>query len=244
MIKVSVLFSDDIEIFDIYGAEKCIQILNTHPSIIATKIYIENVHTLTNNNANILLIPGGEPYQIRTRIKGNGANAIRKFIANGGGYIGICAGAVLAVPKAPTLDLLQHVKTVNDNEWGNSGICGDIKLKPSTAHLTNDILITMIKRFNTNNLFSYKNGPIFNIKNSKIGKLGTPIPIAFFDGSLYHTNNNIPNKLTNQINNSVAIIYGSYGNGSIIISSIHPEYDTSVPNACLLYEMCFTIIQT
>lgn len=241
MYKVLVLFSNNAEILDIYGAEKCIQILNSHPLIKASKIYIENIHTLTIDKANILLIPGGEPYQIRLQIQGNGATAIRKFIADGGGYIGICAGAVLAVPKAPTLDLLQHVKTVNDNVWWNSGICGDIKLCVGTDQLTNDKLSIITKRFNNKNLFSYKNGPLFSIKKSKIGQPNTPLSLALFDGPLYNTNSIVTKEMISQINNSIAIIYGTYGNGSILISSIHPEYDTNVSNNELLWEICFAV---
>lgn len=231
MIKVLVLYSENIEIIDVYGVEKCINILNEHPLISASKININDIHNLTINKANILLIAGGEPYQIRLRMQGNGATAIRKFIADGGGYIGICAGAVLAVPKAPTLDLLQYVKIVNDNIWWNSGLCGDVKLR---AFINNELS----KRFNKNNSFSYKNGPLFNIKKSKLGQPNTPIPLALFDGSLYNTNDVITEEMSKQINNSIAIIYGTYGNGSIIISSVHPEYDTNVSNKELLWEMC------
>ena len=44
-----------------------------------------------------------------------------------------CAGAVLAVPKSPSLELMQHIKTVNDNIWWDSGIYGDAKLKSTDS---------------------------------------------------------------------------------------------------------------
>ena len=81
MYKVLVLYSENTDIIDVYGVEKCINILNEHPLISASKININDIHTLTTNIANILLIAGGEPYQIRLQMHGNGATAIRKFIA-------------------------------------------------------------------------------------------------------------------------------------------------------------------
>ena len=51
-----------------------------------------------------VLITGGEPRRLRDRLSGRGASAIRAFVAAGGGYVGVCAGAVLATQKAPTLD--------------------------------------------------------------------------------------------------------------------------------------------
>lgn len=171
---------------------------------------------------------------------GKGAQNIRKFISNGGGYIGICAGAVLAVPKSPTLDLLQHVKMVNDNVWWRSGLCGDIKLKKYTG--TNKLDMYNFDNYTDSKsvkLFSYKNGPLFNIKNSKINKHISPI--ALFDGPLYNSGENISDEMLDQINDSYAILHGKFNNGQVLISSIHPEYSEDL-NDNLLCEMVFTVI--
>ena len=239
--NVLVLMSDNVEIIDCYGAEKCIEILNMNPSIRASKIDIKHLQNLSLEIADVLIIAGGEPYQIRVQMEGKGANAIRKFISDGGGYIGICAGAVLAIPKSPSLDLLQHVKTVNDNIWWESGICGDIKLS-SVFEDSNEELSTICSRFTSENSFSYKNGPLFKIKCPKRKSSTAPIPLATFVGPLFNTCDNIPQNLMNEIDSSIAIIFGTYGNGSIIISSIHPEYDTKFSNSELLHEMCFSVM--
>ena len=239
---VLILSSDNFEIIDRYGVEKCMEILNVHPLLTAKKIDIKNIHKLTFEMADVLIIAGGEPYQIRLQMEGKGANAIRKFISDGGGYIGICAGAVLAIPKSPSLDLLQHIKTVNDNIWWDSGVCGNIKLN-STLHSSNEELSIICGRFNDRTSFSYKNGPLFKIKIPKRKMIQTPFSLATFDGRLYNTNIAIPVEMINEINGAVAIIFGTYGNGSIIISSIHPEYDTEFSNAELLHEMCFAVIR-
>jgi glutamine amidotransferase-like uncharacterized protein len=47
----------------------------------------------------ILYIPGGDMYQYAQDISSTGKEKIREFVANGGGYIGICGGAYFASEK-------------------------------------------------------------------------------------------------------------------------------------------------
>jgi len=242
--NVKILSSVNIDIIDYCGVQKCINILNKNSSINAQKIDIQNICDLTNNNTDVFIIAGGEPRRIRLELKGIGAQTIRKFISNGGGYVGICAGAVLAIPKAPSLDLLQYVKCVNDNIWWDSGICGDIKLKSCIKNTdeitnTNDIIKTITNRFNDMELFSYKNGPILRVK--KMNKKSTLIPLATFSSPIYNANCVISDALLNEINGSVAIIFGTYNKGSVIITSIHPEYEINSSNINLLEEMCYAV---
>ena len=240
MITAKILSSINIEIIDCYGIELCMNILNRNPLINAKKIDIKNINDLTNDNTDILIIAGGEPMQIRFQLKGIGAQTIRRFIFNGGGYIGICAGAVLAIPKSPSLELLQHVKVVNDNIWWGSGICGDIILNPCIKNT--DEIINM-DRFDSKTLFSYKNGPLMRIKKTKKKNQLTPISIASFSSPLYNANCVVSDVLLKEMNDSSAIIFGKYNKGSIIITSIHPEYGTICNDISLLEEMCMAVVK-
>jgi len=245
MINVLILSSNDTEIIDCYGINKCEEILNQSESIQAKKIDINDIHKLTNKNTDVLIIAGGEPRQIKIRMKGKGSQAIRNFISNGGGYVGICAGAVLAIPKSPSLELLQYVKTVNDNVWWESGICGDVKLKlcsDKTCDIIeqNNSIKSICDRFNTTNLFSYKNGPLLNIKQSKKNLPFAPVPLATFNGPMRYTNQTISDELSLEMNDSIAIILGTYNKGLVLISSVHPEYGNDEK---LLSEMCMAVIK-
>jgi hypothetical protein len=142
---------------------------------------------------------------------------------------------------------------VNDNIWWDSGICGDIKLKSCIKHTdeiinTNNVIESITNRFNSINLFSYKNGPLLYIKKSKSKSKSKskPIPLATFSSPIYHANCDISDELLNEINGSIAIIFGTYNNGSngsIIITSIHPEYEIDNSNINLLEEMCFAVME-
>jgi len=247
--NVKILSSVNIDIIDYYGVQKCINILNKNSTINAKKIDIQKISDLTNYDTDVFIIAGGEPRKIRLELAGAGAKTIRKFISNGGGYVGICAGAVLAIPKAPSLELLQDVKMVNDNIWWDSGICGDIKLKSCIKNTdeitnTNNIIETIINRFNDTELFSYKNGPLLCIKKMNKKSTSVPIPLATFSSPIYNANCVISDELLNEINGSIAIIFGIYNKGSIIITSIHPEYEPNSSNINLLEEMCYAVTST
>ena len=247
MINVSILSSTNTEIVDCYGINKCVEILNNNKTMCAKKIDLKDIDSLTNKTTDVLIIAGGEPIQIKLHLKGKGAQAIRNFILNGGGYVGICAGAVLAIPKAPSLELLQYVKTVNDNVWWDSGICGDIKLNScerTTSELRkkNNAIESICGRFNTTNLFSYKNGPLLNIKQSKKNSPLAPTPLATFNGPFHRANQVISQELSEEINESVAVLFGTYGKGTVIISSIHPEYEADDFSEGLLDEMCMAVV--
>lgn len=76
----------------------------------------------------VLLIPGGQPNALFTRLTSSGAKAIQKAVAEGMGYVGICAGAALATNKK-FLNLVPTLVTMNDNLWANSGFIGDVEVK-------------------------------------------------------------------------------------------------------------------
>ena len=125
--NVCILTSDSETISEICVSKTIRHLKNTE--ICAITIDINYLTEDIISKFDVLLITGGEPRRIRNSIGGKCANIIRKFISNGGGYIGICAGAVLATRKSPTLDLLPMVKCINDNIWWASGIEGTVLLK-------------------------------------------------------------------------------------------------------------------
>jgi len=66
--------------------------------------YQEQSYSYINNNDlrgkfDVIYFPGGDAYQYDRRINSAGDNNIRNFVSNGGGYIGICAGAYFACDR-------------------------------------------------------------------------------------------------------------------------------------------------
>ena len=58
---------------------------------------IQFVRDVLNVAADVLVISGGDPFAIFSHIQKKGVSRIRKFIEQGGTYIGVCAGAYFAL---------------------------------------------------------------------------------------------------------------------------------------------------
>ena len=58
---------------------------------------IQFVRDVINVAADVLVISGGDPFAIFSHIQKKGVSRIRKFIEEGGTYIGVCAGAYFAL---------------------------------------------------------------------------------------------------------------------------------------------------
>lgn len=203
----------------------------------------------------VLLVTGGEPRRLRDRIAGRGANAIRAFVAGGGGYVGVCAGAVLATRKAPTLDLLPAVRCINDNVWWASGITGSAVLK-RPLHAPPDpadaLLSTAFVADADGAEHAYHNGPLLGIAKGKTGKKGkkgkrggeedaraAAVPLALFSGDIEPWAPDCDATMPpprDQMDGAVAAVSGSYRRGRIVITSIHPEFLSD--DGALLEAMC------
>jgi glutamine amidotransferase-like uncharacterized protein len=154
----------------------------------------------------IFLIPGGMSKEYSKVLKSRGKKAIKRFVRDGGHYIGICAGAYLGV-SMKELGLFAG-DTFNDKYWYRG--TGDVLIELSD--IGKDVLLDEKRLLR----IRYANGPIIirkNIKGLKPFKI-----LAYFKTGLaeYYAPNIMVGK--------PAIIYGEYGKGSAIIFSPHPEY--------------------
>lgn len=213
-------------------------------SIRATTIDASSLSEDVLANFDVIFITGGEPRRIRKCIGGKGASAIRKFIADGGGYVGVCAGAVLATQKAPTLDLLPFVRCIDDNIWWASGIEGDVILKrPPKSHcspIDKNLSLAFVPN-KKGTIHAYHNGPLLrikNVKNKSNKRSNDTKPIALFYGDVNPWN---PDKSVTkqpqrgQMDGTIATVSGTYKNGRVVITSIHPEF---LDDNTLLETMC------
>ena len=63
-------------------------------------IFLTNAEKITNKNdlkdSQLLIMPGGRDIPYQKKLKNKGNRIIKKFVENGGSYLGICAGAYYA----------------------------------------------------------------------------------------------------------------------------------------------------
>ena len=141
----------------------------------------------------ILIVPGGWPNKYAHNLGKKGFRKIRKFVRNGGRYIGICAGADLASKRFEVRD---------DNFPGLGLINSMAKME------IKKILPGKIRTITTSNSFLTRNCP-------------KKIQVWYENGSIFRINK--IKVVAKYENNNTAIIYSKYGKGVVILFSPHPE---------------------
>ncbi len=158
-----------------------------------------------------ILIPGGGGSSEAKALGEKGLSNIEKFVSQGGGYIGICAGAFLPI-KGYWGNLTEKLQIVNaeplDVDHWNRG-SGPVELEIKRNHfIFKDI---KGKRF----VLNYYSGPVLVPSD-------LPLPpykeLAVFRTD-YHENGAKPGDMLGR----TAILEAHYGKGRIILFSPHPE---------------------
>ena len=155
----------------------------------------------------VVIFTGGSGSKQAKAIGDSGREVVNKFVENGGGYIGICAGAYLACDGFSWGLHILDAKTPS-SKWMRGK--GDVKIELTDKG--RDILGLPSGQID----IRYANGPILvPAKNDAIADFE---PLAFFRTEL--AEHDSPK---GAMINSAAIVRGTFGKGRVIVSSPHPE---------------------
>ncbi len=155
----------------------------------------------------VVIFSGGSGSKQAAGIGTEGCEAVRQFVKNGGGYVGICGGAYLACSGFKWSLGILNAKTVSDL-WQRGKGPVRIEITPPGGAVTGfpvgdrDIL--------------YHNGPI--IKPAGRADLPEYEPLALFRTEL--AEHNTPK---GAMVNTPAWVRAACGKGRVLISSPHPE---------------------
>lgn len=155
----------------------------------------------------VVIFTGGSGSRQSKAIGGPGIAAVRIFVGDGGGYVGICAGAYLACEGFPWGAKILDAKTVS-SKW-RRGV-GDVKIEVTDKG--REILGFPASQLD----IRYANGPIYKAAESPA--IPDFEPLALFRTEL--AGNDSPK---GAMVNTPAIVAGSFGKGRVICSSPHPE---------------------
>jgi uncharacterized lipoprotein YddW (UPF0748 family) len=162
------------------------------------------------DKARFVLIPGGGGASIAKALGEKGLKNIEKFVANGGGYVGICAGAYLPI-KGYWNNLTRALEIVNaeavDIDHWNRG-SGKVELKIVNRH---PIFEGVKNPFYLN----YYSGPVLKPAHLPLPPYKT---LAVFKTDLHENGAKAGEML-----NKTAILEALYRKGKIILFSPHPE---------------------
>jgi glutamine amidotransferase-like uncharacterized protein len=160
------------------------------------------------STAKAIIFTGGSGSKQSKALGEDGLKKVRGFVEEGGGYVGICAGAYLACEGFSWGLKVLDAKTVSP-KW-KRGV-GEVKLEFTARG--KDIL-----GFKAGQpvAIRYANGPIYAAANAE----GIPDfePLAFFRSELAENGSPVGAMV-----NSPAMVGGSFGKGRVLCSSPHPE---------------------
>lgn len=153
----------------------------------------------------LFIIPGGDSESQYRMMQESGAEAIRKFVREGGAYYGICAGFHCAINKPTRVRLLPY-----EHIPGGFGNVADLRIQLSEegGKLLDIAPGSYIVR--------YSQGPI--VRPGKSVGENSSKTLAVYKGNITPLN-----RRGVDMYDTPAIIYGEYGKGKVIATSFHPE---------------------
>ena len=156
----------------------------------------------------VVIFPGGTGSGESKALGDKGWEELRAFVKNGGGYVGVCAGAYLALykPNRSTGNLISA--ELQEGEWER----GEALLEIEFTEEGRQAFQAPEGRFNV----AYQNGPI--VHRAATDALKPYVVLAYFRTEV--AENDAPKGV--QID-SPAIVAAEYGAGRVLICSPHPE---------------------
>jgi predicted deacylase len=190
------------------GPPKLLKRLNCPPQFTITNLSPEEIRGGALTNYDVVIFAGGSAGKQAEAIGEIGLMAVRRFVDQGGGYIGICAGAYLATSGSASTRLNLVDAVTASPKWQRGS--GNVELELTDAGLK--IVDEPRGRFAVH----YENGPI--VKPAGRADLQDYEPLAWFRTEL--AQNGTPVGL---MVNSPAVFAAPFGRGRVACVSPHPE---------------------
>jgi len=199
------LFNDD-GAFGL-GVPRLTEQLGKTSDIKVTKVSGKEIASGVLKDFDVVIFSGGSGSKEAAAIGEAGREEVRRFVREGGGYVGMCAGAYLACTGFSWGVGVLNAKTVS-SKWRRGKGDVEIEVTPLAREATG---LTAGKQ-----TIRYANGPII-VADHREGITAFE-PLAIFRTEL--AENDSPKGV---MVDSPAIVRGVFGKGRVISSSPHPE---------------------
>lgn len=185
------------------------RLLAYSPQLEVTLLEADDIHSGKLNGLDLLVIPGGSSTRQCAKLKRSGMEIVRKFVADGGSYFGICAGFHCTLNRPERMRLLPFEYI--------TGAGGNVAVLPVDISERGAKLLGIDRgRYHAR----YSHGPIARPgKEPGVGwgevlgvYKGTVSPVGRPGGNFF---------------DAPAIIHGRFGKGRVIATSFHPESNES-----------------
>lgn len=167
----------------------------------------------------VLLVPGGSGKVEASSLGEEGRDEIRRFVGQGGLYLGICAGSYLATDARPQYLCILPISILDRPHWRRGRATLPIELTASGKDVFGIEQPTV--------QIVYHNGPIFGTSHGAEAEIK---PLAFFRDEIV-----APGGRPGLMNGAPAAVWAKCGKGRIICVSPHaertPGLENVIPNA-------------
>jgi hypothetical protein len=189
------------------GIPRLLRLLGEAKSTTILPVGPEEIRGGALRQFDVVIFPGGSGSRQARALGKAGRNQVRTFVRDGGGYVGICAGAYLACSGFSWGLKILDARTVS-GKWRRGKGTVRVELTPRGR----ETLGGPRGQFN----IRYHNGPILKPAGTK--ELHDYVPLALFRTEL--AENDSPKGV---MIGSPALVAGRYGQGRVLCASPHPE---------------------
>lgn len=185
------------------------EVLDNADHISYDRIYGEDIAAGTLKNYDALIVPGGSASKDAFSMGPDARDEVRRFVREGGIYMGVCAGAYLSSEASDNYLGLLPIKTLDQKHWYrvSDGTPVDVELTPGGMEVFG------VNRSNIQ--IVYENGPIFAPPSNQDDSL---TPLGFFRSEVVADGGERGVML-----GAPAMILSRYGRGIVLAISPHPE---------------------
>jgi glutamine amidotransferase-like uncharacterized protein len=193
-----------------WRVERC---LTRHPEIVTRRITATEIMAGALGQFDVVVFPGGTGTGTARTIEKKGRSVVRKFVSDGGGLLGICAGAYFATRHYSWSLGVLDAKVLDTAHWARGS--GTVRMKLSRAG---------------RRLFSERKAevPILYWQGPILARAGDPRIPDFEVLATYRTEiakNGAPRGV---MIGTPAIVRGRFGKGRVLVSSPHPEQTSAL----------------
>lgn len=189
------------------GPPNLLKKLNQPPTLAVAPVTPEEIQNGVLTNYHVVLFAGGSGSRQAAALGESGRAKVRQFVSNGGGYIGICAGAYLATSGYSWSLNLINARTVSPKWQRGAGL-----VKMQLTETGSSILGRREGEFDVR----YVNGPIVTADDE------VDLP-AFNTLAHFRTEMAKNDSPPGVMINSPAIFAAPYQSGRVLCISPHPE---------------------
>ncbi len=196
------------------STDAVLNVLKPFPEMDAVVVTAGEMGTLNLGAFDVLVFPGGSGSGQSKAIGEAGMRNVREFVKNGGGYVGICAGAYLACSNFSWGLGILNAGTVS-NKWRRGQGIVDVEMTGGSPEILGAVKGVFKVRYN--------NGPILKPGDR------TDLP-AYTPLVLFRTEMALNGTPAGVMVNTPAQAVSTYGKGRVFVSSPHPEGTPGLEN--------------